>query len=228
MSLDTQSYNNIYNNPKLHERRNKALLEAAERGYEQRLRAMLQAGADVDYTDPGGRTALWLAADAGFVDGVRILINAGSDINVRGGSGEVTPLHRAASKDSIDVVRVLLSTPGIEKNATSYIGFTALHFAALEGRTEVIKELIRHGVSIDARSRIKATALHVAAHQTDCLPAVKALVELGADIHAKGHLGKTPLDMARTRCRNSNGSGTSEIVEYLKAAEDLERRRKKV
>ncbi len=53
-----------------------------------------------------------------------------------------TPLVIAAYYNKIESVKLLLSTPGVDVNASSDFGATALHFAAHRGHVEVVKLLL--------------------------------------------------------------------------------------
>ena len=61
------------------------------------LRLLIEAGADVNYTESFDNSPLFVAACQGASDKVRLLISAGAKINVRNYEGS-TPLICAASK----------------------------------------------------------------------------------------------------------------------------------
>ena len=71
----------------------------------------------------------------------------------------------------------------------------ALHWAALNGNVEIIKEMIDHGADIDAKDQGQMTPLHWAAWQGK-LDAVKFLIEKGATLNAVSKYKQTPLDRA--------------------------------
>jgi len=84
----------------------------------ERVRVLLQAGADVNAPDVNGRTPLHWAAWVGFVQRPRvvstiadILIKAGADANVRDDTGR-TPLHYACGEGYGEIVRSLLAAGG--------------------------------------------------------------------------------------------------------------------
>lgn len=63
-----------------------------------------------------------------------------------------TPLHYAAQKGHIEVVRMLLARPDVDINSENLRKETPLHLAAKEGRTEVAREL-----SMETSGRLRAT-----------------------------------------------------------------------
>ena len=70
------------------------LQDAAKAGNVQALRALLAAGADVNWTDSGGSTALHLAARHGRTDAVIECLALGANVVTKDNCG-YTPLHRA-------------------------------------------------------------------------------------------------------------------------------------
>lgn len=72
---------------------------------------------------------------------------------------------------------------------------TALHLAAKNNQTSVVKYLIKAGVNINAYNEDGNTALHFAA-EAGSQTAVARLVDAGADVLAKNNLGQTAVDRA--------------------------------
>jgi len=93
----------------------------------------------------GGEKSLNEAADKGNVTEVQGLIGCrGMDINYADSYGQ-TSLLNAALEGHLEVVQLLLSTPGIEPNkAEPSEGLTPLFGASQEGHVDVVRELLSH------------------------------------------------------------------------------------
>ena len=86
-------------------------------------------------------------------------------------------------------------------------GHTDLMCAALEGRTEIVKALLRKGADVNAKDGTGRTALMFAAINMHD-ETVKVLLEHGADVNARADDGATPLMLAAS-------CGDPEIVQAL-------------
>lgn len=105
------------------------------------VRALLDAGAQVDETDPDGTTLLAWAAISNRVDMARLLIQRGADVNHVDKLG-MTPLLYAASIDFGDSAMIdLLLKSGARLNAHNKDGKTALDLARQYKNTHLIASL---------------------------------------------------------------------------------------
>ena len=84
------------------------LQTAAARGDVAEVRRLLAAGADVDATCDGGRTALFVAARHGRADVVRVLLAAKANVDSAATTDGATPLLMAAANGHLTVVQTLL------------------------------------------------------------------------------------------------------------------------
>lgn len=87
---------------------NQNLLHYANLGDEIGVSASLAAGADVNYQDPLGQTALLMAAAHNHVDVARLLLSKGADINLSTTEGW-GPWIAAAMFGHSEMVQLLLS-----------------------------------------------------------------------------------------------------------------------
>ncbi|RMJ18629.1 hypothetical protein CDV36_001718 [Fusarium kuroshium] len=158
------------------------LMYAARLGHVDQVKALIDAGADVNVKMKSGSPALSIAANAEIVD---LLIRAGADVHATNGTG-TTALHGAAKNDNAEIVKKLLSMGAMVNLRTLYGGFTPLHVAAQYNSADAAQLLCSLGGDIDARVDDGRSTLHVAiqcnSHQT-----IAVLLELGADYLSQDH-----------------------------------------
>jgi hypothetical protein len=147
------------------------------------------------------KATLTLACDAAHL---QALIDAGADVNAATSEG-YTPLHCAAmadwSEDHVGGMEVLLKA-GAEIEARGNIqggpGWTPLLLAAAEGYSAQVRTLISWGADVNAVDDVGRTALMLAAARgVDAEISVQALLDAGADAHARCQEGNSALDYAR-------------------------------
>ena len=117
------------------------------------VRAALARGEDVNYTNPGGWTALMNAVENKHNSIVKLLLDQPAvDVNVKNNDGR-TALHYAAVFNNAEGARMLLLHKDINSaNVTNNNGYTALMYAVSWRQEEVLRELVSHQcVSLDVR-----------------------------------------------------------------------------
>uniref|UniRef100_A0A8B9L3V0 Ankyrin repeat domain 6b n=1 Tax=Astyanax mexicanus TaxID=7994 RepID=A0A8B9L3V0_ASTMX len=140
---------------------------------------------------------LLVASHKGQADHVVQLINKGAKVAVT--KYGRTPLHLAAYKGHLEVVRILLKA-GCDLDIEDDGEQTALHRAAVVGNSDVISALIQEGCALDRQDKDGNTSLHeVAWHGFS--QSVKLLVKAGINLHAKNKAGNTALHLA---CQNGH------------------------
>ncbi len=105
-------------------------------------------------------------------------------------------LLRASENGDADVVASLLDSSkygelAADVNVKELDDFTALHYAASEGRTEVVRVLLSRDAAVDAKSTSLRTPLHIACYRGNA-DIIALLVGKGADINAQESEGNTP------------------------------------
>ncbi|XP_067239684.1 ankyrin repeat domain-containing protein 6b isoform X6 [Chanodichthys erythropterus] len=148
---------------------------------------------------------LLIASHKGQADHVVQLINKGAKVAIT--KNGRTPLHLAAYKGHIAVVRILLAA-GCDLDIQDDGDQTALHRAAVVGNTDVISALIQEGCALDRQDKDGNTALHEAAWH-GFSQSVKLLVKAGANVHAKNKAGNTALHLA---CQNGHAQSSKVLL----------------
>src|SRR5262245_21861821 len=166
------------------------LVNAAARGDQATVRALLGQKADVNAAGVDGMTALHAAVNADRLDVVDMLLRAGARAAAADRYG-VTPLYLASLNGNADMIRRLLDA-GVDPNAVDPGGETALMTAARTGAPAALRALLERGASIDAREpEFGQTALMIAVRE-DQQEAIGILLEAGASPNAQTRKGSTP------------------------------------
>ncbi|KAF6730391.1 Ankyrin repeat domain-containing protein 6 [Oryzias melastigma] len=148
---------------------------------------------------------LLVASHKGQADNVVQLINKGAKVALT--KYGRSPLHLAAHKGHLEVVRILLKA-GCDLDIQDDGEQTALQRAAVVGNTDVIGALIQEGCALDRQDKDGNTALHeVAWHGFS--QSVKLLVKAGANVHAKNKAGNTALHLA---CQNGHAQSAKVLL----------------
>lgn len=98
-------------------------------------------------------------------------------------NSQCTPLHMAAGKAHVEVVRELLQA-GASINSVDGVGQQALHRAASAGCATIVRLLLADGAKINAADMEGMTPLHLCMYEQHEAATV-ALLEAGANTSAK-------------------------------------------
>ena len=105
------------------------------------LKALIEAGADVNAQDNQGCTSLTFATQEGNPMIVMELIKAGADVNLAGHDG-VTPLHLAVQNGHEGCAAMLIQA-GADVHRRTNTGMTPIKFA-IDNEHDKIAKLLRH------------------------------------------------------------------------------------
>jgi len=153
---------------------------AAQLDAESRVATALLRGVSPNARDPNGETGLIVAMRYESLKVARLLMNQpGIDLEAKAPNGN-TALMMAAFNHNMRAVQTLIAK-GAQVNQT---GFTALHYAAAAGDTEIVSYLLEHYAYIDAESPSGMTPLMLAAREGK-EDVVTQLLEAGADATLK-------------------------------------------
>ncbi len=151
------------------------LCVAAALGRLGSVRALLEAGAELEARNDKGRTPLILAAVGGHLDVVHLLLDKGAAIDARE-TNQATALHAAAQLGRTEVAAALLAR-GAAVDLLDSQKKTPLHLAAFLDRAEIADLLLANGANILLHCEGDNTPAQLAAYGKH-LPLAKHLSEL--------------------------------------------------
>ena len=166
------------------------------------VNALLEAGANPNFQNKSGTTALFMAIKEGHIELIEVLRKAGANLNLKTKGGH-TALTAAAQIGSVDCLKAiikifelrshhlgcalitaskvnntgcisLLLEAGVNPNFQNEFDTTALFMAIKGGHIELIEVLKKAGANLNFEAKSGYTALTVAAQigNSDCLKAV--------------------------------------------------------
>jgi len=182
------------------------LRRAIVTGRFDRVRSLVESGADVNVVSHGG-TVLSSALWSRQLEMADYLLNHGArtdlDQNGRVGSllymaSRIAPADEQQASAQLRIVQRLIRD-GEDVNAKSpAIGYTPLIAACQAGTVPVVKELLDHGAAPNTVEPGGNSALHFAT-DSHSLQIVRLLVRSGADPRLKNKMGETALHLARVK-----------------------------
>ncbi|XP_028270083.1 ankyrin repeat and SOCS box protein 6 [Parambassis ranga] len=103
-------------------------------------------------------------------------------------------LFKVAERGLVVAAEILLRY-GADLNFEDPVSYyNPLHIAVLRNRPNMVRLLVGHGADIEKRDRIhESSPSDLASEESERLPCLLTLLDLGADVNAKDKHGKTPL-----------------------------------
>ncbi|XP_051208130.1 potassium channel AKT2 [Lolium perenne] len=158
------------------------LLTVAATGNSSFLEDLLRVGMDPDVGDSKGRTALHIAASKGYEECVLVLLRHGCNVNIKDSQGN-TAMWQAIAARHHKVFSILYH---LARVSTPHAGGDLLCLAARRGDIDTLRELLKHGLSVDCEDRNGATALRVALTEGRA-DVARFLVMNGASVDKASH-----------------------------------------
>jgi len=206
-----------------------SIFDAAGSDDVERVRALLEEGADVNAAPGDGMSALHRAARTGNVAMAELLIGAGANLEAKTRLGEHRPLHVASASGRSGVVAVLVAA-GANVNALTTTGATPLHFAAASGSADAVAALLSGGAKVDPREPVWGQTPLMFAAAAGRAEAIEVLLEKGANpaLTAKvvDVVARDKADRAERRKRNERIAALRDpaAAEKQKEREEAEKR----
>ena len=152
-------------------------------------------------------TPLHSASVSGSIDVFEYLVENGGEVDSKLNDNR-TCLHIAASKEHLNLCKLLIEKYNIAIHSKDYGGATSLHSASSSGSIDVFEYLVENGGEVDSRLNDHRICLHIAALKGH-LHLCKLLIEkYKIDINSKDYGGATSLHIA-------SFSGSIDVFEYL-------------
>lgn len=200
------------------------LWAAAVAGRLDVLRALADAGADLNAASDSGSTPVRSACFMTHLDVVQFLVARGADLQRPNHNGGTCLIN---SVQSVGLCKFLLEH-GAEVNACDMQLKTALHYAIQEHRVETARLLLEHGADPAVRSRAGDDALRTAclkgAAQVVALLLARVYYEPAARADAYELLGATSLDEFNDVSAALGAWRRATLIRHTAAAGYLEKR----
>ncbi len=131
----------------------------------------------------GNITPLHLAVFQGNIESVRLLLGYGADARslMNETNSYIQPIHIAAWSNALDVLRALISEQSAVIGDCDATGKTALHWAASQGHTHCVKELLQAGSDANSENQEGHTPLCFAL-EGNHFEVIAQLVNKGANV----------------------------------------------
>ena len=145
----------------------------------ERVKLLIEKGADVNVRDNSDITPLIVAADNNNFELVKFFVENGAEVNVQDEDG-FTAVFYAALHGNLEMVQCLIEKGAdITINSRNRLDYTVLHCAAHSGNLKLVQWLVNQGVSVSESNGV----LHRAVKSGN-LELVQWLVAQGADVNS--------------------------------------------
>jgi ankyrin repeat protein len=160
----------------------------------------------------GPWTLLHGASFSGDTDVIELLLEHGANVDCISTDLNETPLHLASKNGHAKAIQLLLEY-GANVNHRKRHGCTPLHQASCKGRPEAVRLLVRHGANVHDRDNKGWTPLHWVAFFSGNLETTQALLDCGADVHAR--TAETRYYRSRTPLQSALEEGNHDVAQLL-------------
>jgi ankyrin repeat protein len=155
-----------------------------------KVKSLLDKGADVEAKDKDEQTPLIYSSRLRNIEITKILLNHGVDVNARDHDGQTALMH-ASWNGNVNIVELLLKYGSDVNIKANGLGLTSLHLASGKGYSQIVDLLLINGADVNARLTNGETAI-ISASSKGYTDVVRKLLNYGADLEIEKH-SKTAL-----------------------------------
>ena len=159
------------------------------------LQELIKSGADVNYLNTRGRTALLLSCWYRQTDSIMVLLEAGADPAIDDDEG-FSCIHAAVDGICSKETLQLLIAHGAHIDAKRKDGTNALLRACATGQSDTVNFLVESGADVNVNKPDGNTCLHVAVNGNCSKEVLEKMVDNGVHINGVNNEGKTALMLA--------------------------------
>jgi len=170
------------------------LIVAASKGHAETVKALLEAGADVDATNTFQNTPLHYAAWSGDKETFIILAKSGADLDAEN-SRESTIMQYACMGGNIDIVKIL-EKKGVDIMKLGDKDENLLFWAAHGGDMEVFRYLLDKGLDINVKDDEGSSVLQWAAAGNNTEMLEMLTKKHGMDVNEGDNIDAKPMSAA--------------------------------
>lgn len=181
------------------------LLIASSEGDTVKVKALLEMGANVNYSNTESVTALMFAAEAGHLHVVEMLLHQGAKVNLFP-NNHVDALLGACIAGHVFVADTLIQN-GADVNTVNYNGITPLMYASAYNDFTLADMLLFYDAKVDMKDDEGNTALMYSVFYGNS-EIITLLIDQGAKVTTRDREGFSPLMIAAQ-------NGHFDEVEYL-------------
>jgi ankyrin repeat protein len=199
------------------------LMLALNESYIDMATWLINQGANLNHVDrQQGWTPLLVACDQGLSDMTLQLIEKGSQVDAKLTGGDAkgrSAIHLLAYNGEVEAIRVLLDQ-GIDVNLMPEGGgLSALHWAVYNNHVGLMQFLVERGANVNIRAGGIYQDRGPLHYTVSCMhPDMAAyLLRYGADPLLKDREGKTPVQMALERFRESASARNRKLLDLMES-----------
>mmetsp|Transcript_33421 Transcript_33421/g.52255 ORF Transcript_33421/g.52255 Transcript_33421/m.52255 type:complete len:158 (-) Transcript_33421:8-481(-) len=144
-------------------------------------------------------SSIYLSSQQGDVHRISAFLASSNSINDPNPANGMSILHYACFGNQLTILQLLCKDPRLHLNLQDSEGWTALHFAADRGLTEITSFLIAQGADGSVQDKLKKTPLHYSAANGHLKVTQMLLDSFPYTAHVESISGKTPYDLAMLR-----------------------------